>query len=125
MCVFFFASSPSPLTLFSNIQVWGIFGFDVFLTLVILANYIFIEVTDPALEGGIPCPCVAESQKGAQYDTAARKMIPGYDHHCSWLNTSIGKRNYVQFLTMTMTSSGSTLTQSFFSLFSSFCIFPS
>jgi len=27
-------------------------------------------------------------------------MIPGYDHHCSWLNTAIGKRNYVNFITM-------------------------
>ena len=50
------------------------------------------EWIDPSTEGcgGLPCFRATESR----YDRAMGKKIPGLDHHCRWLNTSIGRRNY-------------------------------
>ncbi|RLO10537.1 hypothetical protein DYB28_008965 [Aphanomyces astaci] len=35
-----------------------------------------------------------------RYCAICRKTIPGMDHHCTWLNTCIGRRNYAQFFTI-------------------------
>jgi DHHC palmitoyltransferase len=55
---------------------------------------------DPALPGGIPCKRMAKTQSQTRYCAQCRKVIPGLDHHCSWLNTCVGKRNYVAFFTL-------------------------
>lgn len=34
----------------------------------------------------------------SRYCACCRKLVPGLDHHCLWLNTCIGARNYVNFL---------------------------
>ncbi|EQC37158.1 hypothetical protein SDRG_05384 [Saprolegnia diclina VS20] len=35
-----------------------------------------------------------------KYCAVCRKTIPGMDHHCTWLNTCVGKKNYPQFFTI-------------------------
>lgn len=67
------------------------------LVVLLIAAWLYVEIVDPALEGGIPCICLRESQNSARYCGACRKTVIGLDHHCSWLNTCIGKRNYAQF----------------------------
>ena len=61
--------------------------------LVTLSLWIAAETIDPASEGscgGLPCYKHTESR----YDREMGKKIPGLDHHCKWLGTAIGSRNY-------------------------------
>jgi len=63
-----------------------------------LALWFAAECIDPSTEGcgGLPCYRATESR----YDRAMGKKIPGLDHHCRWLNTSIGRRNYGIFFSL-------------------------
>jgi len=63
--------------------------------------WLYCQIVDPAKEGGFGLPCIKESQKVPRYCSACKKMVPGLDHHCKWLNTCIGKRNYLQFFLLT------------------------
>lgn len=38
-----------------------------------------------------------------RYCALCRKPVPGLDHHCTWLQTCIGKNNYAQFFTVACT----------------------
>ncbi|TDH71960.1 hypothetical protein CCR75_004447 [Bremia lactucae] len=38
-----------------------------------------------------------------RYCALCRKAVPGLDHHCTWLQTCIGKSNYAQFVTVACT----------------------
>ena len=38
-----------------------------------------------------------------RYCALCRKAVPGLDHHCTWLQTCIGKVNYVQFFLVACT----------------------
>ncbi|GMF23435.1 unnamed protein product [Phytophthora lilii] len=38
-----------------------------------------------------------------RYCALCRKAVPGLDHHCTWLQTCIGKANYAQFFTVACT----------------------
>lgn len=38
-----------------------------------------------------------------RYCALCRKAVPGLDHHCTWLQTCIGKGNYAQFFTVACT----------------------
>ena len=35
-----------------------------------------------------------------RYCSQCKKMVPGLDHHCTWLNTCVGKSNYGRFLSV-------------------------
>jgi palmitoyltransferase len=61
-----------------------------------------IETLDPAETGGVGCPCFAESQKKQHYCTLCCKTVMGLDHHCMWLNTCVGKRNYPIFFALVL-----------------------
>ena len=37
-----------------------------------------------------------------QPSQVCRKTVPGLDHHCSWLNTCVGTRNYTAFFALTV-----------------------
>lgn len=49
--------------------------------------------------------------KETRYCTLCCKTSPGLDHHCSWLNTCIGERNYEAFYYLTLVSSFQTTLQ--------------
>jgi hypothetical protein len=55
----------------------------------------FMVTVDPAEPGG----AVLRSGQDASshYCSICRKSITGFDHHCQWLNTCIGVRDYLQF----------------------------
>lgn len=66
---------------------------------VTLVLWILAETIDPASQGtcgGLPCYKHTESR----YDREMGKKIPGLDHHCKWLGTAIGSRNYGIFFSL-------------------------
>lgn len=65
----------------------------------VLALWFAAEMIDPASEG----TCTVAAFKGEtemRYDREMGKKIPGLDHHCKWLNTGIGRRNYLIFFAL-------------------------
>ena len=65
--------------------------------ILVLIMYIYCSYIDPSLPGGIPCICMKTTQNTTRYCRICKKSIPGLDHHCTWLNTCIGKHNYWAF----------------------------
>ncbi|GAB5029984.1 zinc finger domain protein [Nannochloropsis oceanica] len=62
----------------------------------------YISLTDPAQPGGISCRCMKFTQGHSRYCASCRKSVPGLDHHCLWLNTCIGTRNYLFFFLLAL-----------------------
>jgi hypothetical protein len=54
-------------------------------------GWAYCSFVDPGIPGGLPVPCVSGTQARERYCSKCRKVIPGLDHHCVWLNTCIGK----------------------------------
>lgn len=47
-----------------------------------------------------PCfYCRAFVSTSAKHCSVCDKCVPGFDHHCRWLNTCVGERNYKAFFT--------------------------
>ncbi len=57
----------------------------------------YCSAKDPAQDGGFYWPCMKEAQKESRYCAVCQKHVKGLDHHCTWLNTCIGKRQYWAF----------------------------
>ena len=72
-------------------------GFYGLLSLLAVGSWSYISCTDPAKPGGIPCWRMAKTQGTVAYCSICRKEVKGLDHHCLFLNTCIGKRNYFFF----------------------------
>lgn len=68
--------------------------------LVVLCCWAYCVAADPSLPGGIPCARMARTQREERYCRQCRKVIPGLDHHCAWLNTCVGRRNYFFFFVL-------------------------
>jgi len=66
---------------------------------VIRAGGIWREGTAP-VEALFCSTCAVHVRKGALHCNVCDKCVDGYDHHCPWLNTCIGARNYRAFLVM-------------------------
>ncbi|CCW66322.1 unnamed protein product [Phytomonas sp. Hart1] len=51
-----------------------------------------------APDGTEPCIfCRRFVQRGCKHCSVCDKCVPGFDHHCRWLNTCVGERNYSMF----------------------------
>jgi palmitoyltransferase len=73
------------------------------LTTIVLVCWFAAEIIDPEArpgKTGIPVLCFSPPEKSARYCGTCKKMVLGLDHHCSWLNTCIGRRNYVPFISL-------------------------
>jgi hypothetical protein len=84
----------------------GLLFLNVALTLVILSAWLAAELVDPEHtpgKAGIPVVCYPPPEKSSRYCGGCRKTVLGLDHHCSWLNTCIGRRNYVPFVVLVFT----------------------
>jgi hypothetical protein len=57
-----------------------------------------IEVIDQKKPPSLPC--FDSSKIQTRYCGSCRKSVEGLDHHCVWLNTCIGSKNYRQFLSL-------------------------
>lgn len=66
----------------------------------VISCWAYCVFVDPALPGGIPFPRMAKTQSQSRYCAQCRKTVPGLDHHCSWLNTCVGRRTYTAFFTL-------------------------
>lgn len=53
------------------------------------------EDAPPGTEPCVFCRCFVE--KGCKHCSVCDKCVPGFDHHCRWLNSCIGTRNYPLF----------------------------
>jgi len=62
--------------------------------------WLCLEWMDPSNGNGISCICMKETQIGMRFCQICRKNVKGLDHHCVWLNTCIGKRNYPIFFSL-------------------------
>ena len=84
----------------------GLLFLNVALTLVILCAWLSAELIDPEHapgKTGLPVVCYRPPEKSSRYCGGCRKTVMGLDHHCSWLNTCIGRRNYVPFVVLVFT----------------------
>ena len=73
------------------------------LAVIVLTAWFFAEYIDPEQTShfnGIPVICFPPPEKSSRYCGGCRKTVTGLDHHCSWLNTCIGRRNYVFFFVL-------------------------
>lgn len=70
-----------------------------FIVLVSFGLWYFIESHDPA-EESCWSKCLPNSERWTKlkYDRMHKKRIEGLDHFCEWLNTSIGRSNYLPFI---------------------------
>lgn len=76
-------------------------------------NWLTLSLADPAFEPmkSYGCLCMRTVQQNAQYCQVCRKSVMGLDHHCTWLNTCIGRKNYHFFYTLVFTFWGTYLIQ--------------
>ncbi|OQR88726.1 hypothetical protein THRCLA_22807 [Thraustotheca clavata] len=79
----------------------------VHLVIMILLLYAWYscESCDPGEMSEEPKPWFGIVMKGprwekTKYCAVCRKTVPGMDHHCTWLNTCVGRKNYAQFFTI-------------------------
>lgn len=77
---------------------------------ILLASWRSCESIDPAapVEDSLPngwCGVRLDGPRWekTRYCALCRKAVPGLDHHCTWLQTCIGKANYAQFFTVACT----------------------
>ncbi len=73
------------------------------LVVVSVACWFYVSLVDPSQPGGLACPCMKFTQGHSRYCASCRKSVPGLDHHCLWLNTCIGTRNYAFFFVLAVT----------------------
>jgi hypothetical protein len=64
----------------------------------VLLNWFCVSTLDPSQSNKEPsCIFVERNQRKPYYCMHCNKKIPGFDHHCVWLNTCVGSRNYPYF----------------------------
>lgn len=82
---------PLPVALYSAVAA------------VVAAAWVYCSAVDPAQPGGVPYGCFTAAhppRPKERYCRICRKSVPQMDHHCGFLATCIGRRNYVAFATL-------------------------
>lgn len=63
----------------------------------VLFNWIYVSTIDPSQQNKESSCIFKEIERKPYYCMHCNKRIPGFDHHCDWLNTCIGNANYPYF----------------------------
>jgi hypothetical protein len=77
----------------------GVLGGYTAAVLIGFTSWLCISLIDPSVDGdkACACPCMKITQAQSRYCQVCRKTTVGLDHHCTWLNTCVGKKNYPHF----------------------------
>jgi hypothetical protein len=97
------SSSSSSTFLWENFLVLFLPHFLLFL--VACGSWYAVESIDPieiADQKTNSLSCFDSSKVHTRYCGTCRKSVEGLDHHCVWLNTCIGAKNYLPFLSLTI-----------------------
>ncbi|CAI5702300.1 unnamed protein product [Peronospora effusa] len=85
-------------------------GMHVVNSTILITSWRSCETIDPAapvddsMSNGWRCVRLSGPRwEKTRYCALCRKAVPGLDHHCTWLQTCIGKVNYAQFFTVACT----------------------
>jgi palmitoyltransferase len=70
----------------------------VFLSIWLVLSILDPEYTNKSKFSGVTIVCFPNQKLYSYYCPVCKKKILGLDHHCKWLNTCIGARNYLPFL---------------------------
>jgi len=68
----------------------------------LVSSWLATETTNPAGDER-PCVtfwCFGKTLETSRYCASCQKSVIGLDHHCTWLNTCIGRKNYASFFTL-------------------------
>ncbi|CAK4637243.1 hypothetical protein LEN26_014271 [Aphanomyces euteiches] len=90
-----------------EIWTWIVLCVHVAVNGLLLCAWISCETCNPGDVSSSPSSWLGMTIRGprwekTRYCAVCRKSVPGMDHHCTWLNTCIGQRNYAQFFTIAM-----------------------
>ena len=67
------------------------------LAAVVAASYLVCACADVTVRGGVPCWCMRATQAKDRYCNTCNALVPGFDHHCAYLNVCVGARTYFFF----------------------------
>lgn len=73
--------------------------------IIVLITWYFVEKIDPIEIKGQVTPkliCFKQSKVTTRYCATCHKSVEGLDHHCLWLNTCIGSKNYIPFFILVL-----------------------
>ncbi|KAJ0398020.1 hypothetical protein P43SY_006574 [Pythium insidiosum] len=94
--------------------------------ILLIASWISCEKIDPCKDvqetlpnGWLGFKLSGPRWEKVRYCAVCRKAVPGLDHHCTWLQTCVGKSNYAQFFTVACTGTIQFLSQA---IYASFCL---
>ena len=78
---------------------WAVVALSACTSASLLACWAAVVIIDPSVDTAPASGCTGCSggTERPYYCLHCRKRVPGFDHHCAWLNTCIGRRNYVFF----------------------------
>ncbi|ETV92178.1 hypothetical protein H310_13425 [Aphanomyces invadans] len=88
-----------------QVWLWVVLAFHIATMTMLLAAWISCETCNPGEIAASEPSWLGVVLRGPRWDkprycAICRKTVPGMDHHCTWLNTCIGRRNYAQFFTI-------------------------
>lgn len=97
---FYILSLSDGLYSVSNLSIY-FFYTNCFLILVVSIFWFLVSYINPDSKSKFPphqIICFPNSSKTSRFCGVCKKNVLGMDHHCIWLNTCIGNKNYIYFL---------------------------
>ena len=67
-----------------------------------LACWLYCQLADPSV--AVEHRLLPRQEHEARYCAVCKKVVPGIDHHCVWLNTCVGARSYFAFFCLVLFS---------------------
>jgi len=114
----FFALAPTYYALMVPCTHWAWLFVPSVLLVVAIPAYLFVVISNPVdlhcrantqemgdnLKWCNHCSCYTSKDVRTKHCYDCRKCVPGFDHHCTYLQTCIGQHNYPVFFTLLTTT---------------------